>query len=63
MARKHIVQGDVIKEVLKLFKENFPRHDWKSYVDEPIAIEAALEKHKRDPQYVFPGWFLFLMTS
>lgn len=57
MAQKHLVQGNVIKEVLKCFKEAFPYHDWKSYVDELLAIEAAVEKHNRDPQYVFPRWF------
>jgi hypothetical protein len=57
MAGWHLVQGNVIKGVLKRFKEAFPHHDWKSYVDELLAIEAAVEKHKRDPQYVFPRWF------
>ena len=63
MARKHVVRGNVIKEVLKLFKEEFPQHDWKAYVNELLAIEAAMEKHKRDPQYVFPGWSFFVMVS
>jgi hypothetical protein len=63
MTRKHIVQGNVIKDVLQLFIERFPQHDWKAYVDKLLAIEAAIENHKHDPPYVFLGWFLFIMAN
>jgi len=58
MVKSHGFNGNVTKEVLKLFKEEFPDHNWKAYVDELLAIEAAVAKYQRESPYVFLYFFL-----
>jgi hypothetical protein len=54
MVKSHEVKGSVNKDFLVLFKEAFPDHDWKSYVDELLAVEAAIAKYQRQSPYVSP---------
>jgi hypothetical protein len=58
MVKSHGFNDNATKEVLELFKEEFPDHDWKAYVDELLTIEAAVAKYQRESPYVFPYLFL-----
>ncbi len=58
MVNSYGVKGSAIKDVLDLFKGEFPNHDWKVYVHELLAIEASIAKHHRELPYVFPGMLL-----
>jgi hypothetical protein len=63
MVKSHGFNDNVTKEVLKPFKEEFPDHDWKAYVDEHLAIEAAVAKYQSESPYVFPCLFLSVTVT
>jgi hypothetical protein len=63
MATRHVVQGNVFQKILQLFEKEFPYREWKLHADKLLTIESAIENHKRDPEYVFPGCSLFVTIS
>lgn len=52
MVKSHGVNHNTTDDVLKLFKEEFPDHDWGAFVDELLAIEAIIAKYQRESPYV-----------
>lgn len=54
MAMRHVVQGNILQRILELFEKEFPNREWKAHVVKVLMIESAIEKHKRNPMYVFP---------
>ncbi len=63
MVKSSIHGGIVTKEVVKLFKQAFPDHDWKKYVDNCLAMETVVAKHRQMPPYAFPDAFLNMMAT